>query len=58
MKKVTNGIICMSGSRKEIDRAIYTDGKKYFVKWYGQYIEVYNIHGGIVTSGWRTVEAY
>lgn len=56
-KHMTGARIWLTGSRKSIERTVYTDGMTYFVKWYGEYIEVEN-HSTLATMGWMTVEAY
>lgn len=59
MEKYTYGRVTLTGSQKRVDRVIYTDGSKYYIKWYGTMIEVNNVYGiGKVTAGWRTVEQY
>lgn len=40
MQNVGNYMIWLTGSRKTIKRAVYQDGTRYFIKWYGQIIEV------------------
>lgn len=53
MNKLDNDYVWLIGSRKRITRSIYTDGCKFYVKWYGQYIEVRK-----GTCGYVTVEQY
>ena len=57
IKHMMDATIYLTGSRKHVKRTIYTENGKYFVKWYGQYIEVFNIYTNL-TIGWVTVEAY
>ena len=54
MTRVGTHKIYLTGSRKFIERCVVTDGTKYFIKWYGNMIEV-----KLGFSGYfRTVEAY
>ena len=57
MKKHITGKVFLTGSRKTIDRLIYTENGKFFIKWHDARIEVKNEFPD-VTCGWRTVEAY
>lgn len=40
MTKLHTAKIRMLGSKITVTRVLYTDGNKYYIKWYGQYIEV------------------
>lgn len=52
-------LVWFKGSRRKIERTVYTDGQKYFVKWYGEYIEVINLDNvNNVTDRWVTVDEY
>ncbi len=52
-------LVWLKGSRRKIERTVYTDGKKYFIKWYGEYIEVINQdNANNVTDRWVTVDNY
>lgn len=54
MKKTDRTVaVWMTGSRVKIRRVLYTDGSKYFVKWYGNLVEVKQID-----DKWISVEAY
>ena len=54
MKAFYRDSVWFKGSRKHIKRTIYKDNGKYFVKWYGEYIEVVDTH----TTGFETVLDY
>ena len=58
MKKLAmQDYVWLTGSKMRITRSIYTDGIAFYVKWYGQYIQVrQDWCGGYPT--WRTVESY
>lgn len=56
-KHYSGAVVAMRGTGKEIIRTVYTDGSKYYVKWYGEFIEVENKFPG-VTAGWKTVDLY
>lgn len=43
----------LTGSKKNIKRTVYTDGNRFFIKWYGNMIEVRR-----ETNDFYTVEAY
>ena len=45
--------IWLTGSRTTISRCVYEDNGKYFVKWYGKFIEV-----GRGTYNFYTIEQY
>ena len=53
MEKIGTGRVWLTGSRKTIERVVYKDGDKLFVKWYGQMIEV--IRG---INAYVTIEEY
>lgn len=57
MKKHMTGKVFLTGSRKTIERMIYTENGNYFIKWNKEYIEVENEFPN-VTNGWKTVKAY
>ncbi len=58
-KHGSNYKVWLKGSRRMVERTVYTDGQNYFIKWYGNYIAVKNASGfNNVTSGWVTVEEY
>ena len=40
MKNMGKYSIYLTGSRKTIQRSVYEENGKYFIKFYGQYIEV------------------
>ena len=44
------------GSRKHYERAIYTDGFRFYVKWFGNYIQVAEDEAG--SNHWHTVGKY
>lgn len=56
--KYTRRKVWFTGSRKNIERTIYYSEvfKLYYVKWYGQNIEVAETEKG--SSHWYTVEPY
>lgn len=56
-KHMTGAWIFLTGSKKRVNRTIYTENGKYFMKWYGEFIEVFNVYPNL-TMGWITVEAY
>jgi hypothetical protein len=63
MRKLGNFPIYFTGSQTTINRVIYNDGKTFYIKWYGNFIEVENRNGieaalARVTDGWRTKEEY
>ena len=51
-------LVYLTGSKKTIKRTVWKDGDKYYIKWYGEKIQVYHPDGFMVTSGWRTLEEY
>lgn len=52
-------LVFLKYSRRKLERTVYTDGQKYFIKWYGEYVEVVNTDGvNEVTDRWVTVESY
>ena len=53
MKNYGRYKINFTGSKTTIERTVYEKDDKYFVKWYGEYIEVTRN-----SFGWKTVEAY
>ena len=48
--------IYLTGTKITIKRDVYTDGKRYFIKYGAVYAEVVGTPG--CTSGWRTVLDY
>ena len=60
MKRTTSKYVYLTGSKKTLkDRMVYTDGNDFFIKWYGNYVKVYQKDGcPSATWGWRTVEDY
>lgn len=50
--------VYLTGSKKETTRALYRNGCRFYIKWYGKYIEVYNRYHEITETGWLTVENY
>lgn len=58
-KHISQNPVYLTGSMKTITRTIYEDEGRFFIKWYGYYIEVINRFGFTnVTSGWVTVDQY
>lgn len=53
MRKFKTDRVWLTGSRREIERVIYQDGERFFVKWYGNMIQVEQGR-----SGFYTVEMY
>lgn len=61
MKKHMTAEIYLTGSKKYINRTIWIEDGKPYIKWHRKLAEVYNWHhNGIpmVSRGWRTVEDY
>lgn len=57
MKKVGHTIyVWLWGSNVTIRRALYEDSEHFYVKWYGEFIQVSGMLG--CTRGWKSVEAY
>ena len=54
MKSIGTYEIYLTGSRKYTKRAVTTDGTKYFIKWYGNMVEVKRGYAGY----FMTVEKY
>lgn len=52
-KNIGQYSIYLTGSKATIKRVVKTDGKKYFITWYGNQIEVKR-----GTSGFYTVGTY
>lgn len=51
--------VYLTGSQKRSTRALYRDGWcRFYIKWYGEYVEVTNIYHEQTTTGWQTVEKY
>lgn len=55
--------VYLTGSQKRTTRALYRKclsryGCRFYIKWYGQYVEVRNIYHELTTTGWQTVEKY
>jgi len=53
MTRFTSDRIYLTGSRKTIQRVVFTENNLYFIKWYGQYIQVEKC-----ATGFCTVEKY
>lgn len=61
MQKYYSGasVIVRGRPSREVERCIWTDGNKYYIKWYGEYAEVENTYGiAKVTAGWHTVHEW
>ena len=53
MTKLHSDFIWLTGSRKTIKRMVYKDNDKFYIKWYGNPIEVIKAN-----MGYTTVESY
>lgn len=53
LEKLQEEPIYFTGSEKTYKRVIYTDGEHYYVKWYGDLIEVEDSY-----PRWKTVKDY
>lgn len=57
MEKLGQRLVCLKGTRKEIYRVVYKDEVgSYFIKLYGELIEVVQRNGEEATKGWVTVD--
>ena len=54
MKRYTRNIIYFTGSKEAHRRTIFEEDGRFYVKWYGQMVEVEQGRFG----SWRTKEAY
>lgn len=54
MKRVTRELIYFRGSKETHRRTVFEEDGKYYVKWYGQMVEV--VKGQFQV--WRTKEEY
>lgn len=58
MKKHYSGaVVSIRGTARDVERTVWTDGDKYYIKLFGEVIEVTNPHPG-VTAGWKTVGVF
>ena len=48
--------IYLTGSKRRIKRSVYEKDGKFFIKWYGEYIEVER--SGYGGTFYKTVESY
>lgn len=54
MKNIGSYPVYLTGSNKTVKRVVLKDNDKYFIKWYGQLIEVVRGFSGY----FRSLEAY
>ena len=54
MKRLTRELIYFRGSMETHRRTVFEEDGRYWVKWYGQMVEVEQGRFGV----WRTKEAY
>lgn len=56
-KHYSGAVIAVRGTTKEVVRTVYTDANRYFIKLWGDIVEVVNQYPN-VTAGWKTVDIY
>lgn len=49
LKSVSRESVYFTGSRRHYVRTVYAENDKFFVKWYGEFIEVKKTRFGYVT---------
>lgn len=52
-KRFTSDRVYLTGSRRTIQRIVFEENGLYYVKWYGEYIQVAK-----AATGYYTVEPY
>lgn len=60
MKKVGHTIyVWLWGSRRTVVRTLFEDNGHFYIRWYGNFIEVRQCDGfPNVSSGWSSIESY
>lgn len=57
MTKYSSNLVFISGTNRKVDRVIYTDGNSYYIKLYGQLVEIRrDIYG--FGGYWRTLVSF